>query len=381
MVFYDDFTMGQLAGQAPLQGAQSTTYILLTLGEKLGLYFGRKSQISPTSSPVYLGFQIHLCERRLEITNKKQETFLALLHSFVHAAQVPFSTLERFTGKCAHLSFTLQGSLAFTRQQYSALATGQHGKSIHITDPLWQELQEWLMVDTCSPDHWAGAEWLSPEHASVHINTWLKTDANNHRLGSALIVNSQTTLMGEEVPDHLLPGEGVSINVREAYALLLAAICQFAPHLKNKWVDGWLDSMVVVMCLEHGSSKQLLINDILILVWHLTRQINCRLVVHHFSSESNATADGITREDPQNDFCLADICFKLLKLLSPLTQWPPPPMPNAPDSIAATHAKATLPRIPSLCDSTLWKTPTSFPPLRWSQQSSSTSSTRLAPSP
>ncbi|TPX52129.1 hypothetical protein CcCBS67573_g09932 [Chytriomyces confervae] len=314
MVFYDDFAMGQLAGRAPLQGAQSATYILLALGEKLGLYFGRKSQITPTSSPVYLGFQIHLCERRLEITDKKRETFLALLHSFVHAAQVPFSTLERFTGKCAHLSFALQGGLAFTRRQYSALATGQCGKSIHITAPLRQELQEWLMVDTSSPDHWAGAEWLSPEHASVHINTRLETDANNHRIGGALIVNGQTTLMGEEVPDHLLPGEGVSINVREAYALL-AAICQFAPHLKNKWVDVWLDSMVVVICLEHGSSKQLLINDILVLVWRLTRQINCRLVVHHFSSESNATADGITREDPRNDFRLADTCFELLERL------------------------------------------------------------------
>ncbi|TPX73788.1 hypothetical protein CcCBS67573_g04947 [Chytriomyces confervae] len=315
MVFYDDFAMGHLAGRrSPLQGAQSAVYVLLALGDTLGLYFGRKSQIVPTSSPIYLGFQLYLCERHLEPTDTKRESFLTLLNSFVGAAQVPFSTLERFTGKCAHLSFALQGGLAFTRQQYATLAKGQRGSPIQITAVLRHELQEWLMVDKHSPDHWAGAEWLSPEHVSVHITTRLETDANNHRLGGTLIANGMTTLMGEEVPDHLLPGEGVSINVREAYALF-AAICQFAPHLMNKWVDVWLDSMVVVTCLEHGSSKQPLINDILILVWRLTRRINCKLVVHHFSSESNATADGITREDPRNDFRLADDCFQLLARL------------------------------------------------------------------
>ncbi|KAI8840859.1 hypothetical protein BJ741DRAFT_37638 [Chytriomyces cf. hyalinus JEL632] len=63
------------------------------------------------------------------------------------------------------------------------------------------------------------------------------------------------------------------------------------------------------MCLMHGSFSQPLINDILKEVWRLTHVINCNIVFHHFRSEENATADGITREDCVNDYCLNQALF------------------------------------------------------------------------
>ncbi|KAJ3225415.1 hypothetical protein HDU78_010677 [Chytriomyces hyalinus] len=83
-------------------------------------------------------------------------------------------------------------------------------------------------------------------------------DANDFRLGAALIVGDMKSLMGEEAPDWMLPGEGVSINIQEAQALL-AAMCKFAEQLRNKWVDVWPDGQEV---------------------WRLARVINCNIVPH-----------------------------------------------------------------------------------------------------
>ncbi|KAJ3221918.1 hypothetical protein HDU78_000240 [Chytriomyces hyalinus] len=156
-----------------------------------------------------------------------------------------------------------------------AIARGTCSSHIHINDHLREELKEWDCLDLDKPNRWMGAKWLSEKHATIKVH--LETDANNFRLGAALIVGDTNSLMGEEALDWMLPGEGISINVQEAQALL-AAMCEFAEQLWNKWVDMWLDSQVVVMCLMHSSSTQPLINDILKEVWRLARVINCNIV-------------------------------------------------------------------------------------------------------
>ncbi|KAJ3400214.1 hypothetical protein HDU80_007179 [Chytriomyces hyalinus] len=271
-VFYDDFAIGELLASkgSPATRVLSATYVLLALGDDLGLSFGKKSQV------------------------KKHQDFLTLLRSFVLEEFVNHSTLERFTGKCAHLSLAFQGGHAFTSEQYMALAAGTRGSRIRIGDCLREELQEWECLDLDRTDRWVGARWLSAKHATIEVR--LETNANDFRLGAALIVGDKKSLMGEEAPDWMLPGEGISINVREAQALL-AAMCEFAEQLRHKWVDVWLDSQVVVMCLMHGLSTQPLINDIL----------------KEVCSEANATADGITREDLGNDYRLNQALFKTLE--------------------------------------------------------------------
>ncbi|KAI8840858.1 hypothetical protein BJ741DRAFT_675735 [Chytriomyces cf. hyalinus JEL632] len=202
----NDFAIGELltGWGTPMAQVLSTTYVLLVLGDVLGLSFGRKSQVVPSAEPVYLGFIVLLAQPGLEPTKRKREEFLALLRSFITEAT---------------------GGLAFTREQYRAIAEGERGSHIIISSNLRSELTEWLCLDLESAHRWVGAKWLSAKHATIEV--CLETDANDHRIGAALIEGGRKSLMGEVVPDWMLPGAGVSINVREAQALLAAISVEY----------------------------------------------------------------------------------------------------------------------------------------------------------
>ncbi|KAJ3238829.1 hypothetical protein HDU77_011465, partial [Chytriomyces hyalinus] len=267
----------------------STTYVLLALGNDLGLSFGKKSQVVSSAEPVYLGFIVMLSKRRLEPTQKKRQDFLALLHSFMDEESVHHSTLERFTGKCAHLSLAFQGGLAFTREQYMAIAGGTRGSCVHTNHCLRGELKEYDCLDLDKPNCWVGAKWLSAKHAMIEVR--LETDANNFRLGTALLVGDTKSLMGEEAPDWMLLREGISINLREAQALL-TAMCEFAEQLRNKWPGG--GDVPDARLLNAATDQR-----------HPQGSVAAPL--------QYATANSITWEDRGNDYCLNQALFTALE--------------------------------------------------------------------
>ncbi|KAJ3378306.1 hypothetical protein HDU80_002893 [Chytriomyces hyalinus] len=63
-VFYDDFAIGELLASkgSPATRVLSATYVLLALGDDLGLSFGKKSQVVPSPEPIYLGFIVMLSQ-------------------------------------------------------------------------------------------------------------------------------------------------------------------------------------------------------------------------------------------------------------------------------------------------------------------------------
>ncbi|TPX70075.1 hypothetical protein CcCBS67573_g06669 [Chytriomyces confervae] len=229
MVYYDNFSLGEFGTSPdPHICTNNAVYMLLATCTNLGLFVSLKSQITSSATPTYLGFSILLHEQRLEIPASKQTKFLDLLHTFLDNIHVHFATLEHFVGKCTHLSLALQGGMAFMQHQYAALASAQQGSLITISAALREELSEWLCLDPAFPNFWHGAEWLSPHHIELH----LETDASNCCISTVLYTHISEIYLGKEVPDSLLPAAGASINVHQGYAFL-ATLCKFALLLQN----------------------------------------------------------------------------------------------------------------------------------------------------
>ncbi|ORY36274.1 hypothetical protein BCR33DRAFT_835718 [Rhizoclosmatium globosum] len=102
----------------------------------------------------------------------------------------------------------------------------------------------------------------------------MTSDANDHCVG-AFLQNLELTA-GTKVPTLMLVTAGVSINIQEMWAFFFA-ICVFAEHLRDKWLDLELDSQVVHGWLENGSSSNPLPNILLVEAWKELQRINCHI--------------------------------------------------------------------------------------------------------
>lgn len=306
--FYDDFALGPLSRGVgdEVRRTKNSVYIFCCWMEKLGLFVAKKSRAEPSSEPRFLGIILLLKERRYQIPEDKRGVFLDLLSSLVEGSSVLFASLERFVGKCAYLSMVLQGGMAFTRQQYLALAAVKRGSRVPVTSALRAELLEWGHIDPQDREPWLGAPWLSPSHAVVT----LKGDGSDHRVGAFL--ENLDLRAGSEVPEELLPSRGVSINVRELYSFLFALLA-FGEHLRDKWLDLHMDSTTALAWLNNGASPVPLANAFLIEIWRELRRLNCHFAARSYiNTKLNVESDDITREDPRNDYRVADAAFEAL---------------------------------------------------------------------
>ena len=136
---------------------------------------------------------------------------------------------------------------------------------------------------------------------------------------SSLLQDEKVKRFSGLIPPEYIPRK-VSINVREAYAMLFI-LERYSHFLQNQYVDVYTDSHVIFDCIARkGKSNTKEINDILIRLWRLCRNFNMRIIPHHISGKLNGAADEASRRDIASFSRISDKAWTLIQSAS-RTQW------------------------------------------------------------
>jgi hypothetical protein len=342
-IFYDDSASAprlQHSCGSDLCNQECTVSIVVLTLINAGFYISlSKSTFDMHHLFKYLGLMVNLRARSFYVPSDKWSKFHSLRLSIASRPRVLCHTLESFVGKCAFFSFIVQGGLAFTRLQYLAVASSKaEGESyISVSPALLDEISSW--------------EWLLPLGqtypflSSAHHQLHLTQDGSDHSWGGLLLPShfqSQPLHLGSEFSDQWLPSAGISINVREALAVLYSLQTLIpALGIRDAWVDIshmassmvpylraappiWLnvgtDNLGIFYALHKGSSHSDIINDILRQIYTLGNRFNLRFTFYHLPGDVNHTPDYISRISTEEGWTLSpDIFLHLCALWGPFT--------------------------------------------------------------
>lgn len=255
---------------------EAAAYIACSLLIRAGYFIGlAKSQLIPSTTVRFLGFQVNSITQAFLIPLDKQEKFLALLREILERKWVSQRTLQRLAGKIISFSLAVPMCKLYTREILATIGfQSKNGQQVvQIKPRLRQELAHWQ-----SPDIWQQhLPWRGEKHSVVEVHS----DASKTGWGAVLRQDGREIT----IHDYWLDA-APHINVLEASALE-QALLSLAPRIKNTRVDVWSDSQVVIHSWNRQGGRNSQLNEIFKRIVSCARRHNLDLNLGFLPSASN----------------------------------------------------------------------------------------------
>ena len=244
------FSSGFAVYQPCRQLVLAAAFILLSLLVSAG-YFINLVKSSPllSTSVRFLGFISDSTLQAFLVPLDKKDKFKALCEELLGSSSAPIRSFQPFAGKALSFSLAIPACKLYVREVFKAIsAVAKNSQpAVPIRGPLWQELQEWAILD-----NWSGhLPWRSEHHLSVTLSI----DASQKAWGAVLVKHGAS----QEIRDYLLDHER-DINVLEARALY-NALSSFFPSIRNARIDAWTNNVTLQAAWENGGCRNSLVNQ------------------------------------------------------------------------------------------------------------------------
>ena len=259
-----------------------------------------KSALKPTQSLRYLGIVTDSKAERFFVPQDRIDNLMRLIISMLHKGWAYYQELEKCVGKCRSMSIAVPCAILYTREQYTQLRLHERkGGSIILGTTLREELGIWLQLG----NHKAlinGSRWYNAEHYVVTNGGTGYTDASGRRWGGLIRTPEKTFVSAADFGEDML---AYHIGQKEAVGLrnVLVGFVESTPTIKGKLFVIFVDNEGLFYILEKGGSTRdtITTNICKELFW---LQINNECVFKYKWTPTHLNqADGLTREDPNND--------------------------------------------------------------------------------
>jgi hypothetical protein len=193
------------------------------------------SILVPSQSVPFLGFLSDSLNQAFRLLPHKKEKFLLLIKDFLARKHVSLVLLQKLSGKCISPSAAVPAARLFTNELNMAISkVARATKPLFITSAPRQEVEHWLFLES-----WFGfLPWKTEKHHQVKIYS----DASSYAWGGVLNPDEISVVISDDWPDDDLTK---GIVTKEALALS-RVLSAFADHIKNSWVDIYVDSLSLV---------------------------------------------------------------------------------------------------------------------------------------
>jgi hypothetical protein len=264
-----------------------TCYTLVSLGYFIGL---DKSIFIPSKQVPYLGFISDSTKQAFTLLPHKKEKFITLVKHALSLKTIDLTTLQRLSGKCISLALAVPGARLFTNEINQAISRAtRSSRPIVISQPLREELQHWLFLET-----WDGfLPWRSEKHTQIQ----LYSDSSSFAWGGTLLSPGAVTATISDYWDATFIVNDIASKETLALSNVLQA---FADRVRNSWVDAFVDSQALIRSWNSQGSHSHTLTIALKTLFETIMELNIDLHLFYVASSDNLADTPSWRLSPQD---------------------------------------------------------------------------------